>query len=55
VRCRRSAARACDRNNPAAHVRPQFDAVIELAEDIHGATMRKDFSRVPLHPEDARP
>lgn len=50
VRCE-----ACDRNRPAPHVRAQFDAVVALAEDVVGATMRKDFSSVPLEPEDARP
>lgn len=50
VRCE-----ACDRHHPAPHVRAQFDAVIALAEDVTGATMHKDFSSVPLEPEDVRP
>lgn len=50
VRCE-----ACDRNGPAPHVRAQFDAVLALAEDVIGATMHKDFSSVPLEPDDARP
>lgn len=49
VRCE-----ACDRNDPAPHVRPEFDAVVALAEDVSGATMRKDFSSAPLFPDDVR-
>lgn len=45
----------CDRNRPAPHVRAQFDAVVALAEDVTNATMHKDFTSVPLHPDDVRP
>lgn len=47
VRCE-----ACGRRNPAAHVQPQLDAVLELTQEVPG-TARKDFSAVPLHPEAA--
>lgn len=47
VRCE-----ACDLKEPAPHVRPQFDAVVALAEDVSGARMTKSFASLPLHPDD---
>lgn len=45
---------ACGRTDPAPHVRPQFEAVLELAQDEPGATVRKDFTKAPLQPGDAK-
>lgn len=42
---------ACGRTDAAAHVRPQLNAVMELAQDAEGATVRKDFGALPLHPQ----
>lgn len=46
VRCE-----ACGHTEPAAHVRPQVDAVIELVQEVP-AVARKDFTALPLHPDD---
>lgn len=46
VRCQ-----ACERTVPAEHVRPQLNAVIELAQEVPGATARKNFADVPLRPD----
>lgn len=43
---------ACEREEPADHVRAQLDAVIELVQEMEGVTARKDFSAVPLRPGD---
>jgi len=43
---------ACEVAEPASHVKAQLNAMIELAGDVEGAVMRKDFSAVPLHAED---
>lgn len=47
IRCR-----GCGRTDPAPHARPQFEAVLELAQDEPGATVRKDFTALPLRPDE---
>lgn len=44
--------KACGFTVPAEHVRPQLEAVIELAQDVEGATVRKDFTAVPLRQDE---
>lgn len=44
---------ACGRTDPAKHVRPQMEGVIELALDLPGARVHKDFTSAPLVPHDA--
>ncbi|MDP9023355.1 MAG: hypothetical protein M3N57_11815 [Actinomycetota bacterium] len=43
----------CGFTVPAEHVRPQLEAVIELAQDVEGATVRKDFTAVPLRQDES--
>ncbi len=45
---------ACGRTVPAPHVRPYLDAVVELGEEAPGAIVRKDFTAVPLLPDEPR-
>lgn len=49
---------ACGRTDPARHTRPQLQAVIDVAQElfeegVSGPTVRKDFTSMPLEPDDA--
>lgn len=44
---------SCGHLAPAGHMRPQLEAVLEVAEETPGAVLRKDYSAKPLHPNES--